>query len=324
MAAHDAGSAKKTGAKLAIPGFSNTIAQRSQPSDQSPGFRHNLVFDVMETRTLPSSRWSAEGARMNDVLRTILATQKVITAVGIQRPLHSNIGEAQGEFLQKLIRAHKPRRSLEIGCAYGISSLYICEALSEVGAEKHIIIDYAQFLPHGNFGDPNSGWEGIGLENIKRAGHENLVEFHEARSHECLPTLLKNGTKIDFAFVDGNHTFDYVMVDFFFIDKLLRVGGIIVFDDIGYPSIRKVCRYILTNMRYSAVGPSVIPPKVGVRSVIRSLLSASLPRTLLKPELIIPDETVGLPASYVALRKEADDLIGIGPNTRCWDTHNLF
>jgi hypothetical protein len=38
-------------------------------------------------------------ARMNDVLRTILATQKVITADGIERPLHSNIGDAQGEFL---------------------------------------------------------------------------------------------------------------------------------------------------------------------------------------------------------------------------------
>jgi hypothetical protein len=159
----------------------------------------------------------------------------------------------------------------------------------------------------------------------QRAGYESLVEFHEARAHECLPTLLKNGTKIDFAFVDGNHTFDYVMVDFFFIDKLLRVGGIIVFDDIGYPSIRKLCRHILTNLRYSAVGPPVIPPKVGVKSVIRTLLSASLPRTLLKPELLITDETVGLPAGYVALRKEADDLIGIGPNTtRCCDTHNIF
>jgi Methyltransferase domain len=59
----------------------------------------------------------------------------------------------------------------------------------------------------------------------------------------------------DFAFVDGMHTFDYVFTDFFYIDKMLPVGGVIVFDDVYYPSIRKLCRYILTNLPYEAIGP---------------------------------------------------------------------
>src|SRR5262249_40611568 len=146
---------------------------------------------------------------------------------------------------------YKPKCSLEIGCAYGISSLYICEALCEaVSSPKHIIIDPFQF-PHQR----GSGWEGIGLLNLKRAGYEDIIELHNKASYECLPVLLKNGVKIDFAFVDGQHTFDYVMVDFFFIDKLLNVRGVVAFDDLYYPSIRKVCRYALTNMRYSVVRP---------------------------------------------------------------------
>ena len=265
----------------------------------------------------------------DDVLRSILENQTVVTASGIERPLHSAISQEEGVFLQRIIRGHKPKYTLEIGCAYGISSLYICEALRDVASSpKHIVIDYAQFFPYHRWaGEPGSGWEGIGLENLKRAGYESMVEFHEERSHECLPGLLKKGVKIDFALVDGAHTFDYVMVDFFFIDKLLNVGGIIVFDDTGYSSIRKVCRYVLTNMRYTSVGPSPSKGLSPFRSIMQRIISGGPLSRLAKPEAIALDETIGLSRehNYVALRKEADDLIGIGQNaTRRWDTHNPF
>jgi hypothetical protein len=55
---------------------------------------------------------------------------------------------------------------------------------------------------------------------------------------------------VDFAFVDGWHTFDHVLVDFFYIDRLLRVGGIVVFDDASMPAIHRICRYIATNRQY--------------------------------------------------------------------------
>ena len=127
------------------------------------------------------------------------------------------------------------------------SSLYICEALREVGADKHIVIDPYQ----------HSGWEGIGLANLRRANYSDIVDFHEAFSHRCLSRLTEEHVKIDFAFVDGEHTFDYVFVDFFLIDKLLRPGGIIIFDDFSYPSIRSVCRYVLLNLRYKCVSPNL-------------------------------------------------------------------
>src|SRR5499427_5329093 len=78
---------------------------------------------------------------MNEILQAILASKKVTTDSGIERPLDYNIDSAEGEFVQSLIRKHRPRVVLEVGCAYGISSLYIGEALREHGGSKHIIID---------------------------------------------------------------------------------------------------------------------------------------------------------------------------------------
>jgi hypothetical protein len=66
-----------------------------------------------------------------------------------------------------------------------------------------------------------------------------MIELHEAPSFQVLPKLQADGLRIDFAFIDGCHTFDYAMVDFFYIDKMLRVGGVVVFDDEYYPGYSK-------------------------------------------------------------------------------------
>ncbi len=48
--------------------------------------------------------------------------------------------------------------------------IYICEALREVNAAKHIIIDPYQ---HSDLS------EGIGLANLRRAGYADMIDFHE-------------------------------------------------------------------------------------------------------------------------------------------------
>jgi predicted O-methyltransferase YrrM len=182
---------------------------------------------------------------MNEVLRSILSSGSVATEDGKIRTVHSAISREEGEFLQEMIRSAQPQVSVEVGCAYGISSLYICEALREVNAVKHIIID-----PH-----QHSMWEGIGLSNLSRAGYLDMVDFNEAFSYEYLSHLTEDHVTIDFAFIDGNHMFDYALVDFFLIDKILKPGGIVIMDDLSYPSIRSVCRYVLSNLCYQCIGP---------------------------------------------------------------------
>src|SRR5262245_45883333 len=126
-------------------------------------------------------------AALNPTLQRILNERVVTTEGGRALPLNSEISTSEGFFLQDIIRQNKPRVSLEIGCAYGISSLFICQALREVGAERHIIIDPFQ-IGHDHGGcDP--GWDGVGLTNLKRAGYADLITFYEEVSHRCLPRL---------------------------------------------------------------------------------------------------------------------------------------
>jgi hypothetical protein len=126
---------------------------------------------------------------MNEVLQAILASKKVTTDSGIERPLDYHIDSAEGEFVQSLIRKHRPRVILEVGCAYGISSLYIGEALREHGGTKHIIIDPGQHFPYGR--GPNTGFEAsaspISSEPDITIASSSMRKPLSSVSRSCLP-----------------------------------------------------------------------------------------------------------------------------------------
>jgi hypothetical protein len=152
-----------------------------------------------------------------------------------------------------------------------------------------------------------------------------MIDFHEVPSYQYLARLAEARTKIDFAFVDGGHTFDYVLVDFFLIDKLLKPGGVIVLDDLSYPSIRSVCRYVLSNLRYRCTGPrSQARPEW--KTLVSRVSSKAPLRRILAPTISLPDWRLNLPKSdFVALQKLADDLVGEGEGTtRNWNDHTPF
>lgn len=239
---------------------------------------------------------------MNPVLKEILQTGYVKSVSGELIKLHSGISREGGEFLQEIISRVKPVVSLEIGLAYGVSTLFICDALEKTAATRHIVIDPNQF--GGPWGD---SWEGIGLNNLKRAGYENIIEFHNVPSHLALPQLEAQGIKIDFAFIDGFHTFDYALLDFFYIDRMLRIGGVVALDDAVFPSIRKVCRFIIANRAYSLFRLEGAPH--ALKTIWR----------VLKGRFFVTDVRLGLVSGnrYIAFRKEAHD-------TRSWDFHREF
>jgi len=68
-----------------------------------------------------------------------------------------------------------------------------------------------------------------------------------------LPELAAKGYRIQFAFIDGAHTFDHVLIDFFYVDQMLEVGGVIVFDDVYFQAVNAVLRFVLSNRDYELV-----------------------------------------------------------------------
>ena len=236
---------------------------------------------------------------MNQVLDDMIATGTVRSPAGESFPHMRGITPAEGKMLARLVRELQPSVSLEVGLAYGTSALHICDALAEVGAKKHYIVDPNQ----------SAEWKGIGIENLRRAGHADLVELRELPSHVALPQLLEEGVKLDFCFHDGWHVFDQTLSDFVYIDKMLRVGGLLAVDDCTWPSMRKFLRYVVTNRRYSVV-ECLDSPRSRKDAAIR-LLRPLTQRfsALLSPEIIEPDGLLDLrPGSRcVVMRKEADD-----------------
>jgi predicted O-methyltransferase YrrM len=276
---------------------------------------------------------------MNPVLSRMLATGSVTAADGSTIPLNSEVSAEEGFALQKLIRLYKPRVTLEVGLAYGVSALFICEALAEVKGEKHIVIDPYQLgvrsldFIAGPSHTMRVGFDGLGLANLDRAGYTRLVEYHNEPSYRALPALEAAGQRIDFAFIDGWHTFDYVMVDFFYVDRMLRVGGIMVLDDTGYPAIRKLARYIATHRSYSAVGggagtPTSLKRRLfnALTAVLRVPLLSGATRRLVRADVLEPDASLGVPpGNFIAFQKTGEDVLGDGSDgSRRWDQHRDF
>ena len=151
---------------------------------------------------------------MNPILQEIYKTNFTTTPDGGKVSIGvDSIDRNEAEFLYQIVAELKPTVTLEVGLAYGISALVICDALRKTPSNRHIIIDPFQIR--------NWRWGGIGLHNLRRAGYEQLIEFHETYSYRALPQLEATGEKIDFAFIDGCHSFDFVLVDIFYIDKTL-------------------------------------------------------------------------------------------------------
>jgi len=130
---------------------------------------------------------------MNQILKNIYDTNKVLDKNGIEYALEAETSFEEGEYLHNLIIETGALRTLETGMAYGISSLWICEALRRNGGTKHIAIDPAQHevpeltVEHEyNASDP--GWRGIGVSNIEKAGFSDLLELHTLSSHSALPS----------------------------------------------------------------------------------------------------------------------------------------
>ena len=246
---------------------------------------------------------------MNDLIRQIYATREVQTAAGKTVTLDCEISPEEGELLAGLITDDASVcRTLEVGCAYGLSSLFICEALRERAGAHHTVIDPVQM----------TDWQGIGVHNLRRAGLEGF-ELVEAYSEFALPRLLEAGEgRFDLILIDGWHTFDHASLDCFYASRLLREGGYLVIDDVSFPAVRQLVDFYLNFPCYRHAG-SVAKRNTrdrGLRLLGQGLmlpLPARTRRAVLKRlwRRRVQSRAV---ETMVALQKT-------GPDQRRWDWH---
>jgi predicted O-methyltransferase YrrM len=165
-------------------------------------------------------------------------TGRVLDSVGNPLDLapHS-IERAQGEALRDLAIAEGAQRTIEVGLALGMSALFLCQALLPRGG-RHVAIDPFQ----------RESWNGAGLRTLREAGVKDLVEVIEEESQLALPRLVTEGREFDLAFVDGDHRFEGVFLDLYFMTRLVRPGGLVVVDDMWMPAVRTAVAYLERNL----------------------------------------------------------------------------
>lgn len=196
--------------------------------------------------------------RFADILNLIENGERTYKKTGIPT--------LEGEFLFSQIQKYGYTNTLEIGCAEGISSLYICEALSLAENPSHTILDPYQ----------QTQWKGVGVHHLRQRGFD-FFTLIEKPSEIALPELLQKGRTLDFAFIDGWHTFDHTLLDFFYLNRMIRVGGMIVFDDVRYPAVSKVLRYAAQYPGYRIVDDPTALQRAGkkMRLLQRGLQAAA-------------------------------------------------
>lgn len=72
------------------------------------------------------------------------------------------------------------------------------------------------------------------------------VTFVEGYAEEVLPGWYPE-RPLDFAFVDGKHSFPYPILDWHYICNSLRVGGLLLLDDVRATAVALLCRVMLAD-----------------------------------------------------------------------------
>lgn len=217
---------------------------------------------------------SPDPRQIGELIREIYRSGLVHGEDGADYPIeNTSVTPERGRFIGDLCRAENATATIEIGMAWGLSTLFLLEALAANGAppRAHLVSDPFQ----------SSRWHGAALRSIREAGAAEMIEFYEEPSEMVLPRMVTNQRVFDFAFIDGNHRFDAVFVDMIFVNRLLRPGGVMVLDDAWFDPVDLACRFAETNLGYIPVAE--FPKREARARGSRTTREGPLMRALRKP-----------------------------------------
>lgn len=206
--------------------FNYYINRKNEHSLHSP-----FVFDLYNY--LKTDGDFSEFKLINEIRRSQLNSDKIIPVndLGAGSRVNSNsetiklsevtqnaaIPEKFGKLLFKLIKKFQPQNIIELGTSTGISTLYLALATNS-----------PVFTIEGN-----SAQVEIAENNFNKANCNN-VTIIKGEFSEQLPNILNKLSKLDFAFIDGNHRFGSTLYYFKLLKSKVHEKTILVFDDIHW------------------------------------------------------------------------------------------
>jgi predicted O-methyltransferase YrrM len=134
---------------------------------------------------------------------------------------------------------HKPRTLLEIGSYEGASACYLIDTLARDAAiELHCVDTWEGSPEHKMDGSPpmslvEQRFQRNTALSIQSAAHPVNLVVHKGESGVILPELIAATMqeRFDLIYIDGSHRAPDVLFDAVVAFKLLKPGGLMIFDD---------------------------------------------------------------------------------------------
>jgi len=129
---------------------------------------------------------------------------------------------------------------LEIGCYEGRATVYLCEKVLKANANYDVVDTFGGSEAESGMKETMNRLDknnNIIYDNFKH----NISFFkdinfniHRGISQQILPTLVDKERQYDFVYVDASHRADDTFVDAYYANKMLKDGGLLIFDDFGW------------------------------------------------------------------------------------------
>ena len=180
----------------------------------------------------------------------------------------------QAELLGKFLTDHRLTQCLELGFFHGVSSAYIAETLRMMGTGHLTTID----LTWVKNKQPNID------DVLAQLGLSEFVSvFYEPRSYTWrMMKMLEEdrNESFDFCYIDGGHLWDVSGFGFFLVEKLLKPGGWVLFDDLDWSAKRDHDSFVAKNQPLPPWLAAMTPEEIETRQVrkIWELLVKQHPR----------------------------------------------
>jgi len=216
-----------------------------------------LIRDLVQAEGLPVKTWGVP----ESMHASPHPWERMVAAMYAHPCAHpACLPPEQGRQVREMILDRRPETVLEIGCFMGVSSIWIASALEDLGGDRHLhSIDlFDPILPwpphrYGYLANP----ETKARTSAYVAGLDHRITFHRMNSFDLSDRYGEViGGPVDFAFIDGDHSFDGCRHDLLTMAPHVNLGGAILLHDTnpefcGWEGPRRVLdRHILPSPHF--------------------------------------------------------------------------
>jgi predicted O-methyltransferase YrrM len=124
-----------------------------------------------------------------------------------------------GQLFAWLAASRRPEAIVEFGTAFGVSGMYWLAGLEQAGTGHLFTFE------------PNAVWADIARSNLAAVSARFTLTGGTFEAHA---KAVLGDRQVDIAFVDAIHTRAFVFAQYEVLRPLMRPGGLVLFDDIGF------------------------------------------------------------------------------------------